>query len=203
MRRVEVLSALNLPVQRKATRTSDGIVSLAEGCVQQKHVSFRVLALTFHHQFSLVDLVASNQLPDVRLHQIAARKNCYCLDLVCFVVFQPVISSSQASSGASVCVVRSRNVLCGKRLTMVLETDGFCVRNAAQSFFRLGKRTQMLYSTPNKRSTLCDPDNNLSYERLHRSFLVLESIHVHGPRKTPDLQYQHHSPAAQCLEVRA
>ena len=30
---------------------------------------------------------------------------------------QPVISSSQAPSGASVCLVRSRNVLCGKRRT--------------------------------------------------------------------------------------
>ena len=29
----------------------------------------------------------------------------------------PMISSSQASSGASVCVVRSRNVLCGERRT--------------------------------------------------------------------------------------
>ena len=29
----------------------------------------------------------------------------------------PMISSSQASSGASVCVARSRNVLCGERRT--------------------------------------------------------------------------------------
>ena len=45
--------------------------------VPQKRVSFRILVLTFRHQFSSVDLVASNRVPDVMLHQIdAARKNC-------------------------------------------------------------------------------------------------------------------------------
>ena len=39
-----------------------------------------------------------------------------------------------------------------------LETDGFCVRDTAQSFL-LAKGTQVLYSTSNKRGTLCDPDN--------------------------------------------
>ena len=85
MRRMEVVCAES-SVSTEVTGTSDGIVSLVEGCVQQEYVSFRVLALTFHHQFSPVDLVASNQVPDVMLHQIdAARKNCHYLDLVCFV----------------------------------------------------------------------------------------------------------------------
>ena len=64
---------------------SDGIVSLTEGCAN-KHVSFRVLVLTFHHQFSSIDLVASNRVPGAMLHQMdAARKNCCCFNLVCFV----------------------------------------------------------------------------------------------------------------------
>ena len=36
----------------------------------------------------------------------------------------------------------------------VLETDGFCVCDAAQSFLGLGKGTHVLYSTSNKRSIL-------------------------------------------------
>ena len=51
---------------------------------------------------------------------------------------QLVISCSQASSGASVCVVRSRNGL-WQTSDKVLETDGFCVGDAAQSFLGLGK----------------------------------------------------------------
>ena len=94
----------------------------------------------------------------------------------------------------------------------VLETDGFCVCDAAQSFLGLGKGTQVLYSTSNKRSTLCGPEH-LSCERLQRSFLALEGTRVLAQEKTPpfilepsclpDLQYQHHSPAAQCLRGRA
>ena len=62
----------------------------------------------------------------------------------------------------------------------VLETDRFCVRNAAQSFLRLGKRTQVLYSTSNKRSTRCDPDNTF---HTKRSFLVLAATHVPAQEK--------------------
>ena len=91
-------------------------------------MSFRVLALTFHHQFSPVDLVAPSQVPDVMLHQIgAARKNLLLLGSRVLRGSQPVISSSQASSGASVCVVRSRNCAVRQTSDKVLESDGFCV----------------------------------------------------------------------------
>ena len=60
----------------------------------------------------------------------------------------------------------------------VLESDGFCVRDAAQSFLGLGKGTQVLYSTSNKRGTLCDPDNTFHTNAFSGSFLVLESTHV-------------------------
>ena len=40
---------------------------------------------------------------------------------------QPVIFSSQALSGASICVVRSRSVLCGKMSDKALEAHGFCL----------------------------------------------------------------------------
>ena len=64
-----------------------------------------------------------------------------------------------------------------------LETDGFCACDAAQSFLGLGKGTQVLYSTSNKRSTLCDPDNTIHTNALP-SFLVLESNTRAGPRNT-------------------
>ena len=55
----------------------------------------------------------------------------------------------------------------------VLETDGFCVRDAAQSFLGLGKRTQVLHSTPNKKSTLCDPDNTFHTNAFSGRFSFL------------------------------
>ena len=61
----------------------------------------------------------------------------------------------------------------------VLVTDGFCVCDTAQSFHGLGKGTQVLCSTSNKRRTL---RQHLSYERLQRSFLVLEATHVPSQR---------------------
>ena len=117
MRRMEVVCT-EFSGSTEATGTSDEIVSLTEGCATET-VSYRFLALTFHHQISLVDLVASNRVPEVMLHQSeCGQQELLLLGSRVLRGSQPVISSSQASSGASVCVVRSRNVLCGKRLTM-------------------------------------------------------------------------------------
>ena len=169
-------------------------------------MSFRVLALTFHHQLSQVDLLVPSQVPDVMLHQVVvARKNCHYLDLVCFV--------SQASS-RSICLcgeIKKRAVW--QTSNKVLETDGFCVRNAAQSFLRLGKRTQMLYSTPNKRSTLCDPDNTFHTNAFSGRFSFLNQYTCRSKKNTI---YYFSNPcvcqisntsnihlAAQCLQGRA
>ena len=136
-------------------------------------MSFRVLALTFHHQFSPVDLVAPSQVPDVMLHQVdEARKNCYCLDLVCFVGPNQWISASQASSGASACVVRSRNVLCGKRMSRSWKLTA-----SVSAILQ-----QVLYSTSNKRNTLCDPDNTFHTNAFSGRFSFLNQ-HTYRPKK--------------------
>ena len=64
----------------------------------------------------------------------------------------------------------------------VLETDGFCVCDAAQSFLGLGKGTQVLYSTSNKRSTLCDPDNTFHANAFSGRFSFLKE-HTCWPKK--------------------
>ena len=65
----------------------------------------------------------------------------------------------------------------------VLETDGFfCVCDAAQSFLRLGKRTQVLCSTSNKRSALCDPDNTFHTNAFSGRFSFLNQ-HTCRPKK--------------------
>ena len=80
-------------------------------------MSLLVLALTFRHHFSQVELVAPSQVPtrDVA-SSCCGQKEPPLLGSRVLRGSQPVISSSQASV-ASVCVVRSRNVLCGKRPT--------------------------------------------------------------------------------------
>ena len=63
----------------EVTGTSDGIVSLSEGCVDGTCVVSCSCT-------DISSLVLTGQVPGVMLHQIdAARKNCYCWDLVCFV----------------------------------------------------------------------------------------------------------------------
>ena len=64
----------------------------------------------------------------------------------------------------------------------VLETVGVCVCDAAQSFLDLGKGTQVLYSTSNKRSTLCDPDNTLHTNAFSGRFSFLKQ-HTCRPKK--------------------
>ena len=99
---------------------------------------------------------------------------------------QPVISSSQAPSGVSVCLVRSRNVLCGKRRTRSWKlVASVCVCDIAQSFLGLGKGTQVLYSTSNKRSTLCDPDTTFHTNAFSGRFSLFLQHTRAGPRNTP------------------
>ena len=96
---------------------------------------------------------------------------------------RPERTSSQASSGASVCVVRSRDVLCGKRLTRSWKLmASACVCDAAQSCLGLGKGMQVLYSTSNKRSTLCDPNNTFHTNAFSGRFSFLKQ-QTCGPKK--------------------
>ena len=71
---------------------------------------------------------------------------------------QPVISSSQASSGASVCVVRSRNLLCGKRLTRSWKLMD-SVSAMLHNLFSDSERERRCCTAHRTRSTLCDPEN--------------------------------------------
>ena len=60
----------------------------------------------------------------------------------------------------------------------ILETDGFCVCDAAQSSPGLGNGTQVLYSTSNKRSTLCGPDNTFHTNAFSGRFSAQEKHHL-------------------------
>ena len=130
--------------------------------VPQKHVSFRVLVLTFHHQFSLIDLVASNQVPNVRLHQICGQK-------------ELLLLGSRVLRGFHLCR-EIKNCAVWQTSDKVLETDGFCVRNAAQSF--------LLHNTPNKRSTLCDPDNTFHTNAFNGRFSFLNQYTCQSKKNT-------------------
>ena len=96
---------------------------------------------------------------------------------------QPVISSSQASSGA--CLYRDiKKCAVWQTSDRVLETDGFCVRDAAQFFLGLGKRTQVLHNTSNKRSTLCDPDNTFHTNAFSSCFSFLNRYTCRSKKNT-------------------
>ena len=84
MRRMEVVCTEFSGSTEAAGHPTESIHSPED--VPQKHVSFRVFVLTFHHQVAQVDLVEVCQVQDVMLHQVVeARTNYRCLDLVCFV----------------------------------------------------------------------------------------------------------------------
>ena len=70
----------------------------------------------------------------------------------------------------------------------VLETDGFGVCDAAQSFLGLGKGTQVLYTTSNGRSTLCDPDNTFHANAFSGRFSFLKE-HTCWPKKKHHLSF--------------
>ena len=96
--------------------------------------------------------------------------------------FQPVISSSQASSGASVCVVRSRNALCGKRLTRSWKLMA-SVSVMLHNLFSDSERERRCCTAQRTREVPSVSRQHLSYERLQRSFLVFESTHVPAQEK--------------------
>ena len=131
----------------RLTEATGGIDSLAEGCV--KGACVVSCSCTDTSSSALTGRLGgskSGPTRDVASGRCGQKE----LPLLGYRVlrgFQPVISSSQASSGASVYFVRSRNVLCGKSLTWSWKMDGFCVCDTAQSFLGLGKGTQVLYST--------------------------------------------------------
>ena len=144
-------------------------------------MSFLVLVLTFHSQLSQVDLVAPSQVQEVMLHQVVvARTNYHCLDS--FVSWVPTSDFFFLGIVRSICLCREiRKRAVWQTSEKVLETCAFCVCDSAPSFLGLGNGRQVLYSASNKRSAFCDSNDTFSYERLQRSFLVLEVIH--GPKE--------------------
>ena len=111
------LSALNLPVPTEVTGTSDGIVSLAEGCVNGTRVVS--CSCTDISSSALTGRLGGTKTCPRRdvASGCCGQKELVLLGSRVLPGSQPVNSSSPASSGASVYVVRSRNMLCGKRLT--------------------------------------------------------------------------------------
>ena len=85
----------------------------------------------------------------------------------------------------SICLCREiKKCAMWQRSDKVLETDGFCVRDAAQSFLGLGKGTQVLYSTSNKRGTLCDPDNTFHTNAFSGRFSFLNQHTCRSKKNT-------------------
>ena len=143
--------------------------------VGTEHVSFRVLRQTFHHQFSPVDLVAPGQVPDVIMHQVdAARKKLRLLGSrvlrgspTCDFVFPSIIRSICLCRGIKKCAVWQTS-------DKVLETDGLCVCDAAQSFLQLGK---------------CHPDNTFHTNAFTGRFSFLKQ-HTCRPKKNTTLHFR-------------
>ena len=96
---------------------------------------------------------------------------------------QPVISSSQASSRASVCVVRSRKVLCGKRLTMSwkLKASVSAILHNLSSDSERERRCCTAYRTRAVPSVI--QTTPFIRTPLQRSFLVLAATHVLAQEK--------------------
>ena len=95
--------------------TSDGIVSLVEGCAKETCVVSG--SCTDSSSSVLIDRLGGIKSgPRRELASDCGQKELLLLGSRVLRGFQLVISSSQASSGTSVCVVRSGNVLHGKRL---------------------------------------------------------------------------------------
>ena len=100
----------------EVTGTSGGIVSLVEGCATEAcAVSGSCTDTSSSVLIDRLGGIKSGPRRDVASD--CGQKELLLLGSRVLRGFQLVTSSSQASSGASVCVVRSRNVLCGKRLT--------------------------------------------------------------------------------------
>ena len=95
---------------------------------------------------------------------------------------QPVISSSQASSGASVCVVRSRNVLCGKRLTRswkLMDSVSAMLHNLLSDSEK-ERRCCTAYRT----RTLCDQDNTFHTNAFSGRFSFLNQHTCRSKKNT-------------------
>ena len=142
MRRVDIVCAESSGL----TEATGGIESLAEGCVKgESVVSCSCTDTSSSALTGRLGGTKSSPRRDVASGRCGQKE----LPLLGYRVLRgsrPVISSSQASSGASVCVMRSRNVQCGKRLTRSWKMMA-CVCDTAQSFLGLGKGTKVLYST--------------------------------------------------------
>ena len=95
---------------------------------------------------------------------------------------QRVISSSQASSGASVCVMRSRNVLCGKRLTRSWKMMASVSATLHNLFSDSERERRCCTARRNKRSTLCDPDNTFHTNAFSSRFSFLKQ-HTCRPKE--------------------
>ena len=178
MRRMDVVCTESSG-STEVTGTSDGTVSLAEGCVNGTHVVS--CSCTGISSSVLTGRLGTKSGPrrDVASGCCGQREQPL-LESRVLRGSLPAISSSQASSGASVCVVKSRNVLCGNRLTRswkLMASVSAILHNLG-----LGKGTQVLYSTPNKRSTLCNPDNTFHTNAFSGGFSFLKQ-HTCRPEK--------------------
>ena len=146
MRRVGVV-CVEFSGSTESTGTSGGADSLAEECGKGRRV-VSGLCTDFHHHAGRLGGTKSGPRRD-SASRCGGQNELPMLGSRALRGSQPVISSSQASSGASVCVVRSRAAV-WQTSKKVLE---------AQSLLGLGKRTQMLCGTSNKRSALSDPND--------------------------------------------
>ena len=157
MRRVDTVSVMNFQVQQKATRTSSDQIHLPKE-VGQEHMTFLILCTDISLSAPTNRLGGTKSGPRRDVASSCCGQNE--LPLLGYRVLrgsQPVISFSQASSGAPVCVVRLRTVLCGKRLTKSWKLMASVSAIMHNHFSET--ETQVLHRTSNKRGADYDPNS--------------------------------------------
>ena len=127
---------------------------------------------------------------------------------------QSVISASEASWGITVCIVRSRIVLCVANVKQGLGSSWLLCLRCCTIFSRTrnGNASAVLHSEQENDSQWCT--RNCSFERFQRLFLVFEVTHGLDQEGIHQFsfwnfcvcqifQYQHHSFAAHRFQGRA
>ena len=174
MRRVDIVFTESSG-STEATGTSGGTDSLAEGCVKGACiVSCSCTDISPSALTSQLGGTNSGPRRDVASGRCGQKE----LPLLGSRVLrgsQPVIFSSQASSGASICVVRSRNMLCGKGLTrswMLMAS----VSAILQNHFSDSERERRCCEAHRTRevSTLGDPNDTFHTNAFSGRFLFLK-----------------------------
>ena len=95
-----------------------------------------------------------------------------------------MISSSQASSGTSVCVVRSRCVLYGKRLTRSLKLMDSVSAMLHNLFSDSERERRCCTAHRTRESTLCDPDNTFHTNAFNGRFSFLNQYTCRSKENT-------------------